>query len=110
MRTDRETRTMLRKRWSTRSLMIVTAVVGVDAAMVVQADRIGPGIEFTLFIAAVMVTLNLFIASFLKSADRMNSVPPEKQTEMVITLGCLLLVIMALMVPVFLVILWQTRR
>jgi hypothetical protein len=90
--------------------MIVTAVVGVDAAMVVQADRIGPGIEFTLFIAAVMVTLNLFIASFLKSADRMNSVPPEKQTEMVITLGCLLLVIMALMVPVFLVILWQTRR
>jgi hypothetical protein len=101
---------MLRKRWTTQSLMIITAVVGVDAAMVVQANRIGPGIEFTLFIAAVMVTLNLFIASFLKSADRMNAVPPEKQTEMVITLGCLLLVIMALMVPVFLVILWQTGR
>jgi hypothetical protein len=110
MRTDREIRIMLRKRWTTQSLMIITAVVGVDAAMVVQANRIGPGIEFTLFIAAVMVTLNLFIASFLKSADRMNAVPPEKQTEMVITLGCLLLVIMALMVPVFLVILWQTRR
>jgi hypothetical protein len=110
MRTDREIRIMLRKRWTTQSLMIITAVVGVDAAMVVQANRIGPGIEFTLFIAAVMVTLNLFIASFLKSADRMNAVPPEKQTEMVITLGCLLLVIMALMVPVFLVILWQTGR
>jgi hypothetical protein len=89
--------------------MIVTAAVGVDVAMVIQARRIGPGIEFTLFIAATMVTLNLFIASFLKSADRMNAAPPEKQTEMVITLGCLLLVIMALMIPVMLVILVRAQ-
>ncbi len=34
----------------------------------------------------------------------MNAAPPEKQTEMVLTLGCLLLVIMALLVPVLVVI------
>ena len=66
--------------------------------------RIGPGIEFTLFIAATMGTLNLFFASYLKAADRINAAPPEKQTEMVLTLGCLLLVIMALLVPVLIVI------
>ncbi len=93
------------KRWSTRGLMIATAVIGVDAAVVVQAARMGPGIEFALFIAAVMGTLNLFLASFLQAADRMNAAPPEKQTEMVLTLGCLLLVIMALLVPVIVVIL-----
>ncbi len=100
---------MRRKPWSIRTLMIVTAAVAVDTAVVVQASRIGRGIEFTLFIAATMVTLNLFLASFLKSADRMNAVPPEKQTEMVITLGCLLVVIMALMVPVMLVILLRAQ-
>jgi hypothetical protein len=89
--------------------MIVTAAVGVDVAMVIQASRIGPGIEFSLFIAAVMVTLNLFIASFLKAADRMNAVPAEKQTEMVITLGCLMLVIMVLTIPVFLVVLLRAQ-
>ena len=96
---------MRRNRWSTRGLMIATAVVGVDAAIVIQADRIGPGIEFTLFIAAALITLNLFFATYLKAADRINSAPPEKQTEMILTLGCLLLVIMVLLIPIVLVIL-----
>ncbi len=100
---------MRRKPWSIRALMILTAVIGVDVALVIQSTRLGPGIEFTLFIAAVAITLNLFVASFLKSADRMNAAPPEKQTEMVITLGCLLLVIMALMIPVMLVILLRAQ-
>ncbi len=89
--------------------MILTAVIGVDVAVVIQADRIGPGIEFTLFIAAVMGTLNLFFASYFEAADRINAAPPEKQTEMILTLGCLVLVIMALMVPILLVILWKPR-
>jgi hypothetical protein len=99
---------MPRKRWSTRGLMIITAVIGVDVAIVIHADRIGPGIEFTLFIAAAVVTLNMLFATYLDSADRMNAAPPEKQTEMVLTLGCLLLVIMALLVPILIVILWKT--
>jgi hypothetical protein len=100
---------MRRKRWSTQSLMILTAIIAVDVTLVSQASRLGPGIEFTLFIGAVVVTLNLFVATFLKSADRMNAVPPEKQTEMVITLGCLMLVIMALMIPVMLVVLLRAQ-
>ena len=98
-----------RKRWSTRGLMILTAVIGVDAAVMIQASRIGPGIEFTLFIGAAMGTLNLFFASYLQAADRMNAAPPEKQTEMVLTLGCLLMVMMALLVPVLLVILVKAQ-
>lgn len=100
---------MRRKRWSTRTWMIVTAVAAVDSALVIQSTRLGPGIEFTLFIAAVAITLNLFVASFLNAADRMNAAPPEKQTEMVITLGCLLLVIMALMIPVMLVVILRAQ-
>ncbi len=96
-----------RNRWSTRNLMLITAAIGVDVAMIIQADRIGPGIEFTLFIGAVMVTLNLFIATYLQAADRINAAPPEKQTEMILSLGCLLAVIMALMVPVLVMILWR---
>jgi hypothetical protein len=76
---------------------------------VIQADRIGPGIEFTLFIAAAMVTLHLFFASYLKAADRINAAPPEKQTEMILTLGCLVVVMMALMVPILIVILIQAQ-
>ena len=94
-----------RPRWSTRGLMIATAVIGVDAAVVVQAARFGATVEFALFIAAVMGTLNLFFASYLQAADRMNAAPPEKQTEMLLSLGCLLGVMMALMVPVVIVIL-----
>ena len=89
--------------------MIATAVVGVDVAIAIQADRIGPGIEFTLFIAAALVTLNLFFISYLKAADRINAAPPEKQTEMILTLGCLLAVMMALLVPVLLVILLRAQ-
>ncbi len=44
---------MRRKPWSIRALMILTAVIGVDVALVIQSTRLGPGIEFTLFIAAV---------------------------------------------------------
>jgi hypothetical protein len=98
-----------RHRISTRGLMILTAVVGVDAAVVIQAARVGATVEFTLFIAAAMVTLNLFFASYLKAADRINSAPPEKQTEMILTLGCLVLVMMALLVPVVIVILIRAQ-
>jgi heme/copper-type cytochrome/quinol oxidase subunit 3 len=94
-----------RYRLTTRSLMIATAVVGVDAAVIVQAAKVGATVEFTLFIAAAVVTLNMFFASYLKAADRMNAAPPEKQTEMVLTLGCLMMVMMALLVPIVLVIL-----
>jgi hypothetical protein len=89
--------------------MIVTAVVGVDAAVVVQAARVGSTVEFTLFIAAVMGTLNLFFASYMKAADRINAAPPEKQTEMILSLGCLILVMMALLVPVVIVLLLRAQ-
>ena len=96
-------------RLSTRNLMIAVAIVGVDVALVIQADRIGPGIEFTLFIAAVVLTLNLLIPSYFEGADRINAAPPEKQTEMVLTLGCLLAVIMALLIPVLVVVLIRAQ-
>ena len=96
---------MTSRRWSLRNLMLLVAVAAVDLAVVAQASRMSTTIEFTLFITAVVITLNLFLASFLQAADRMNAVPAERQTEMVITLGCLLLVIMALTIPVILVIL-----
>jgi hypothetical protein len=89
--------------------MIVTAVVGVDSAIVIQADRMGADISFTLFIAAALITLNLLFASYLKAADRINAAPPEKQTEMILTLGCLLAVIMALLVPILVVILLKAQ-
>ena len=61
--------------------MILTAVVAVNAAVMVRcAASLGFGIEFPLFIASVLLTLNLFFASYLKAADRMNAAPPEKQT------------------------------
>ena len=56
-----------------------------------------------------MVTLNFFFVSYLQAAERMNSAPPEKQTEMVLTLGCLLLVMMGLLVPVVIVILVRAQ-
>ena len=56
-----------------------------------------------------MVTLNLFFASYFEAADRINAAPPEMQTEMILTLGCLVLVIMALMVPILLVILLRAQ-
>ena len=98
-----------RNRLTTRALMIITAVVGVDMAVVIQAARVGATVEFTLFIAASMVTLNLFFASYLKAADRINAAPPEKQTEMILSLGCLLMVMMALLVPVVIVILLRAQ-
>ncbi len=56
-----------------------------------------------------MVTLNLFVASYLESADRINAAPPEKQTEMILSLGCLLAVIMALLIPILVVILLRAE-
>ena len=96
-------------RWTTRKLMVLTAIIGVDSAVVVQASRIGRGIEFTLFIGAAVITLNLFLASYFQAADRINAAPPERQTEMILSLGCLLMVIMALMVPVVVVLLFRAQ-
>ena len=98
-----------RNRLSTRALMIVTAVVGVDTAVIIQAARVGATVEFTLFISAAIITLNFFFVSYLKAADRMNAAPPEKQTEMLLSLGCLLMVMMALFVPVVIVILVRAQ-
>jgi len=84
--------------------MIATAVIGVDSAVIIQAARVGATVEFTLFIAASLITLNFFFITYLKAADRMNAAPPEKQTEMLLSLGCLLVVMMALFVPVVIVI------
>lgn len=98
-----------RHRISTRGLMILTAIIGVDSAVIVQAARVGETVEFTLFIAAAVVTLNLFFASYMKAADRINAAPPEKQTEMILSLGCLVLVIMALLVPVLVVLMVRAQ-
>lgn len=100
---------MRRRGISTRILMILTAVIGVDMAILVRSAGLGFGIEFPLFIASVLVTLNLFLVSYLNAADRMNAAPPEKQTEMVLTLGCLLAVIMILIVPIVFVVLMRGR-
>jgi heme/copper-type cytochrome/quinol oxidase subunit 3 len=89
--------------------MVLTAVVGFDGAVLVQAASLGFGIEFPLFIASVLVTLNLFFASYLKAADRINAAPPEKQTETILTLGCLVAVIMILSVPILFVLLMRGR-
>ena len=94
---------------STRTLMILTAVVAVDVAVLVQAASLGFGIEFPLFIASVLLTLNLFFATYLKAADRMNAAPPERQTEMVLTLGCLVVILMVLMIPIVFVVLMRGR-
>ena len=58
--------------------MILTAVVAVDVAVLIQSASLGFGIEFPLFIASVLLTLNLFFATYLKAADRMNAAPPEQ--------------------------------
>lgn len=100
---------MRARRISTRGLMILTAVVAVDMAVLIQSASLGFGVEFPLFIASVLVTLNLFFVTYLKAADRMNAAPPERQTEMVLTLGCLVVVLMALMIPIVFVVLMRGR-
>ena len=97
------------RRISTRTLMILTAVIAVDVAVLIQSASLGFGIEFPLFIASVLLTLNLFFASYLKAADRINAAPPERQTEMILTLGCLVAVMMVLMIPIVFVILMRGR-
>src|SRR5258708_9624955 len=100
---------MRTRRISTRTLLILTAVVAVDVAVLIQWASLGCGIEFPLFLASVLVMLNLFFATSLKAADRMNAAPPERQTEMVLTLGCLVLILMVLMIPIVFVVLMRGR-
>jgi heme/copper-type cytochrome/quinol oxidase subunit 3 len=100
---------MQARRISTRSLMILTAVVAVDVAVLIQSASLGFGIEFPLFIASDLVTINMFFASYLKATDRMNAAPPERQTEMVLTLGCLVLILMVLLIPIVFVVLMRGR-
>ena len=34
------------------------------------------------------MTLNFFLITYLEIADRINAAPPEKQTAMLLSLGC----------------------
>jgi len=96
---------MRRFRFSTRSLMLAVALVGVEGAILVAADRIGPGIEFTLFIGSVLLMLHLLYPGYLAAADRLNRATPEQQTGQVLALGCFLVLIMIFLIPIVLVVL-----
>jgi hypothetical protein len=100
---------MTRYRFSTRSLMIATLVAGFDAAILIQASKLGPGIEFTLFIGSVLLALHLLFPSYLAAAARLNEAPPDRQAGSLLYLGCLVVVIMAIMVPVIVVILLRAK-
>ena len=98
-----------RWRFSTRSLLIAVAIFGAEAAVVIEADKLGPGIEFTLFIGSVLLMLNLLYPGYLAAADRLNEGTPEEQTGQVLALGCFLVLIMIFLIPVVLVILLRSQ-
>lgn len=100
---------MLEFRFSTRNLMIATGVIGFDVAVLVQAAKLGFGVEFPLFIASVLVTLNLLFHGYLKAADRINASPPEEQAERLLSLGCFLVVMMIFTIPIVFVLLMRGR-
>lgn len=92
-------------RLTTRGLMIALAIGTVEAFVLVEAHRIGPGIEFTLFIAAVLGTLDFLVPGITSYLDRVNNAAPEQQTGALLGLGCLLVVVALLTVPVSMVLL-----
>lgn len=94
-----------RLRFSTRSLMIAVAVFAVEGVILVEAHKLGPGIEFTLFIGSALGMLDILIPSYLSAADRINAAPPERQTAELFNVGCLLFLIVMFLVPISLVIL-----
>ncbi len=96
---------MRRYRISTRTLMLAVAVFAVEGAVIVEAAKLGPGIEFTLFIASVLLMLNILLPSYLAAGQRINEAPPEKQAGELLRLGCFAVLIMFFLIPIVLVIL-----
>ena len=92
-------------RLTTRGLMLALAVLTVEAVILAEAHKLGPGIEFTLFIGAVLGTLDFLVPGYLAFADRINAAPAERQGAELLTLGCLLGLIVLLTIPISLVIL-----
>ena len=92
-------------RFSTRGLMIAVAVLAVEGVILAEAHKLGPGIEFTLFIGSILGMLDLMVPGYLGAADRINSAPPERQTAELLNVGCLLFLIVMFLVPISLVIL-----
>ena len=91
-------------RITTRGLMLGLAVLTVEAVILAEAHRLGPGIEFTLFIGAVLGTLDVLVPGYLGVADRINSAPPERQGAELLHLGCLLGLLVLLTLPISLLI------
>ena len=94
-------------RLTTRGLMIAVAVLAVEWLILIEAHKLGPGIEFTLFIGSVLGMLDLLVPGYLDAADRINSAPPERQGAEMLNLGCLLFLIAMFTVPISLVILFR---
>lgn len=92
-------------RITTRGLMIILALGTIEAFILVEAHRIGPGIEFTLFIGAVLGTLDFLVPGMVRYLDRINTAPPERQTEVLLGLGCLVILGSLLTIPVAMVLL-----
>ena len=85
--------------------MVAVAVLAVEGVILAEAHKLGPGIEFTLFIGAILGVLDFLVPGYLAAADRINSAPPERQTAELINVGCLLFLIVMFLVPISLVIL-----
>ena len=91
--------------FTTQGMMIAVAVFAVEGVILVEAHRMGPGIEFTLFIGSVLGVLDFLVPGYLGAAERINSAPPERQTAELLNVGCLLFLIGLFLVPISLVIL-----
>ncbi len=100
---------MRRFRFSTRSLMLAVAVVAVEWLVLIEAARIGPGVAFTLFMASVLVLLDLLYVGYLAAADQINRAPAEEQAGPMLRLGCFLVLLMIFVIPVALVVLLGGR-
>ena len=85
--------------------MIGVAVIAVELVILAEAHKLGPGIEFTLFIGSVLGMLDVLVPGYLASAERINSAPPERQAAELFNIGCLLILIALFTVPISLVIL-----
>ena len=85
--------------------MVALAIFTVEGVILAEAHKLGPGIEFTMFIASVLGVLDLLVPGYLASVDRINEAPPERQAAELFNLGCLLVLIALLTVPISLVLL-----
>ncbi len=85
--------------------MLAVAIFAVEGTVIAEAAKLGPGIEFTLFIASVFLMLNILVPSYLAAGQRINEAPPDKQVGEVLRLGCFAVLIMFFLIPVVLVVL-----